>query len=194
MTGRPRTIIRPALPTDHSGLRRLASELAHGPLLSRYGADPQKLGDELCQLCASPALSSPPNDALLVAVTDALSDSAADSHADSYADSVTAHATPLVLGLARYSQSGMFGNLGGYLKLIAVSSAQTGQGMGARLLTAVEDAVRIHSRDLFLLASHFNEGAHRFYSRHGYREVGRLPDYVRPEITELIFWKRLRPK
>lgn len=194
MTGRPRIVIRPACPSDHGGLRVLASELAYGPLLSRYGSDPHKLGDELCQLCTPPAGSATPTESLLVAVVDAQHHGqAAPAAAPPSSTPVTPAPAPL-LGFARYAQSGMFGSLGGYLKLIAIAASHTGQGTGSRLLAAVEDAVRIHSRDLFLLASHFNEGAHRFYGRHGYQEVGRLPDYVRTEITELIFWKRLRPK
>jgi len=162
-------MVRPAQAGDRTGLRELAHELAHGPLLSRYGADPSRLGDELCMLADSDRES----ETLLIAV---------DTGAESMA----------ICGVARFSHSGMFGSFGGYLKLIAVADSQQGRGVGSLLLTQVEQTVAAHSRDLFLLASHFNDAAHRFYDRHGYREIGRLPDYVRPEITELIFWKRLR--
>ena len=184
VTARLRTVVRFAQPSDHHGLRALATALAQGPLLSRYGSDPQKLGEELCQLSNSQAPVQAHREALLVAV----SDSSSDSHSCLGLQTVRP-----VWGLARFTYSGMFGSLGGYLKLIAVADTHTGQGIGAQLLAAVEDHVRAHSRDLFLLASHFNDSAHRFYDRHGYRQVGRLPDYVRTEITELLFWKRLRP-
>ena len=75
--------------------------------------------------------------------------------------------------------------------LVAICRRSGATWSGA-VLSHVEQTVRTHSRDLFLLASHFNEAAHRFYARHGYREVGQLPAYVRPDITEHIFWKRLR--
>ena len=162
-------VVRPAHAGDRMGLRDLAHALAHGPLLSRYGADPSRLGDELCTLADSDRSS----ETLLIAVE-------------------PGSASTAICGVARFSHSGMFGSFGGYLKLIAVADSQQGKGVGSLLLAQVEQAVAAHSRDLFLLASHFNDAAHRFYDRHGYREIGQLPDYVRPEITELIFWKRLR--
>jgi GNAT superfamily N-acetyltransferase len=64
-------------------------------------------------------------------------------------------------------------------------------GIGQRLLDAAEEQVRPISRDMFLLCSDFNVGAQRFYIRQGYVQVGALPDYVVPGITELIFRKRL---
>jgi ribosomal protein S18 acetylase RimI-like enzyme len=44
---------------------------------------------------------------------------------------------------------------------------------------------------VFLLTSDFNEDAQAFYRRLGYQQVGAIPDYVVPGITELIFYKRL---
>ena len=170
--------VRPARPSDGNGLLLLARELAHGPLLSRYAADEARLGAELSAL----ADSDHRTETLLIAEETA-------SHAES-AESVDAAGR--LCALARFSHAGMFGRLGGYLQLIAVAPSHQGQGVGSLLLSHVEQTVRTHSRDLFLLASHFNEAAHRFYARHGYREVGQLPAYVRPDITEHIFWKRLR--
>jgi hypothetical protein len=40
--------------------------------------------------------------------------------------------------------------------------------------------------------SDFNVDAHRFYEKHGYVKVGALPKLVRPDVDELIYWKRLR--
>ena len=61
--------------------------------------------------------------------------------------------------------------------------------MGAALLQEVE--ARATSSDLFLLVSHFNEGAQRFYRRMGYEQIGAIPGYVLPDVTELIFRKVL---
>jgi len=44
---------------------------------------------------------------------------------------------------------------------------------------------------MFLLVSHWNDGARRFYARRGYSEVGRLPAFVRADTDEIICWKRL---
>ncbi len=79
----------------------------------------------------------------------------------------------------------------GYIPLIGVSPAFTGHGIGARLLDAAEAFLAQSSPDIFLTVSDFNEGAQRFYRRQGYKQVGALPDYVLPGVTELIFWKRL---
>ena len=81
-----------------------------------------------------------------------------------------------------------------YLRLIGVYPSATGRGIGAALLSAVEDlALNIGSAsDMFLLTSDFNDGAQRFYKSHGYEQIGAIPDYVVPSITELIFRKRLK--
>ncbi len=65
-------------------------------------------------------------------------------------------------------------------------------GAGTRLLRAFEAEVARESRHAFLLVSDFNQGAQRFYQRHGYARVGALPGLVLPDVAELIYWKRLR--
>jgi GNAT superfamily N-acetyltransferase len=97
------------------------------------------------------------------------------------------------IGFAWFTHQGTFA-AGGYLKLIALVPARVGGGAGSLLLAAVENAVRARSsRHLFLLVSHWNDGARRFYARHGYREVGTLPAFVRADTDEVICWKRLTP-
>ncbi|HEX9104869.1 MAG TPA: GNAT family N-acetyltransferase [Polyangia bacterium] len=95
-------------------------------------------------------------------------------------------------GFAWYLHSGTLG-VGGYLRLIALVPGAEGQGAGAALLDAVEADVATRARHLFLLVSHWNEGARRFYARRGYAEVGRLPAFVRADTDEIICWKRLSP-
>lgn len=168
-----RLLVRVAQGKDTPLITAFARELARGPLLLRYAADPDKLAAELAALAGS----ARPSETLLVALSSAETD---------------APEPPVLYGIARVAHSGMFGSFGGYLKLIAVSERAQGLGIGSVLLSHVEQTVLPHSRDLFLLTSDFNEAAQRFYDRHGYREVGRLPGYVRPEITEVILWKRLR--
>lgn len=94
------------------------------------------------------------------------------------------------VGFAWYLRSGTFG-AGGYLRLIALVPGQEGRGVGGALLDAVEADVAAHARQMFLLVSHWNEGARRFYARRGYVEVGRLPAWVRADTDEIIYWKRL---
>jgi ribosomal protein S18 acetylase RimI-like enzyme len=79
----------------------------------------------------------------------------------------------------------------GYIPLIGVRPGLVGGNIGAELLDAAERFFVLSCQDVFLLVSDFNVGAQRFYQRHGYRQVGALADYVKPGITELLYWKRL---
>jgi ribosomal protein S18 acetylase RimI-like enzyme len=95
-------------------------------------------------------------------------------------------------GFAWYIARGAFG-LSGYLKLLGVSRAARGRGVGAALLAHTEQrALADGQADLFLLVSDFNLAAQRFYAAHGYHHVGAVVDYVCPGIGELIYRKRLR--
>ncbi|BDG04853.1 GNAT family N-acetyltransferase [Anaeromyxobacter oryzae] len=94
-------------------------------------------------------------------------------------------------GLAWFLPAGTLA-MGGYLKLIAVLGAGQGRGTGAALLEAFEAAVARESAHAFLLVSDFNDGAQRFYERHGYRRVGALPGLVLPDVGEVLYWRRLR--
>jgi ribosomal protein S18 acetylase RimI-like enzyme len=92
-------------------------------------------------------------------------------------------------GLVWCMPRGAFGR-STYLRLLGVRADFHGAGLGAALLDAAEQAAA-HTRDMILLVSDFNHGAQRFYERQGYRQVGALPGYVLPDVTELIYRKRL---
>jgi ribosomal protein S18 acetylase RimI-like enzyme len=94
-------------------------------------------------------------------------------------------------GFAFFSTRGQLG-VGGYLKLIALRPGCEGGGRGKALLQEVEARVRASSRHLFLLVSDFNRAAQRFYEREGYHRCGEMPSLVKPEITELLYWRVLR--
>jgi ribosomal protein S18 acetylase RimI-like enzyme len=96
-----------------------------------------------------------------------------------------------VSGFAWIMPRGAFGR-SAYLRLIAVAPDQRGQQLGAHLLRAVEAEAATISPDLFLFVTDFNVGAQRFYLREGFEEVGRVPDFVLPGVTELLYRKRLR--
>lgn len=82
----------------------------------------------------------------------------------------------------------------GYIRLLGVNPQDTSTGVGAQLLSRVESFL-IHQgiNRLLLLCAHWNEGAQRFYMRHGYRLVGRLPNWVLDGTDELIYAKCLSP-
>lgn len=96
-----------------------------------------------------------------------------------------------VRGMAWFLVEGTLA-LGGYLRLIAMAPGSEGKGAGAALLAAFEEEVARTSAHAFLLVSDFNEGAQRFYERHGYVRVGRLPGLVLADVAEVLYWKRLR--
>jgi len=80
-----------------------------------------------------------------------------------------------------------------YLRLIGVRQERARVGVGAALLRAAEEAALKVSRELFLLVSDFNLDARRFYQRQGYQQIGAIPGYVLPDVTELLYWKQLQP-
>ena len=58
---------------------------------------------------------------------------------------------------------------GPYLELLALLPPFQGRGFGATLINWFEDeAVKLGARNLWVCASSFNEGALRFYTRHGF--------------------------
>jgi ribosomal protein S18 acetylase RimI-like enzyme len=79
-----------------------------------------------------------------------------------------------------------------YLRLLLVADEAQGSGLGARLLAAAESRLRPVANHLVLLVTRDNQGARRFYRRHGYRQVGTLPGLARPGLDEVLYWKRLR--
>ena len=104
---------------------------------------------------------------------------------------LVAEADARLVGLAWFLPVGAFA-LGGYLKLIALVPGAEGHGAGSALMDEVERRCAQVTRSLFLLVSDWNDGARRFYAARGYSEVGRVPKLVRPEIDEIICYKRLR--
>src|SRR5258708_24579285 len=82
-------------------------------------------------------------------------------------------------------------DLSSYIRWIVVAPMYQGGGIGRLLLEAAEARARQTGRDIFLLCSDFNVGARRFYERYGYAQVGAMPDYVLPGVTEIIYRKRL---
>jgi GNAT superfamily N-acetyltransferase len=96
-----------------------------------------------------------------------------------------------IRGLAWFLTAGTLA-LGGYLRLIAMLPGAEGKGAGAALLAAFEAETARESRHAFLLVSDFNDGARRFYERHGWVRAGALPGLVLPDVAEVLYWKRLR--
>ena len=83
--------------------------------------------------------------------------------------------------------------LGDYLELLAVAPVARGQGLGGQFLAHVEEIVFGRMKNLFVCVSDFNEGARRFYARHGYEVIGRLPDLLVQGRAEILMRKTKGP-
>ena len=93
-------------------------------------------------------------------------------------------------GFAWCLAEGAFGR-STYLRLIGVCPDCAGKGIGAALLARAEQFALTVGNDLFLLVSDFNTDAQRFYQHQSYEQIGTVPGYVLPDVTELIYRKRL---
>ena len=80
-----------------------------------------------------------------------------------------------------------------YIRWFGVRKELARAGVGAALMRSVEEAASKVSREIFLLVSDFNTDAQRFYQRQGYQQIGAIPGYVLPDVTELLYWKQLPP-
>ncbi len=92
------------------------------------------------------------------------------------------------VGFCWYIERGAF-NRSGYIMLIGVQPDAKGRGIGRALMDRAEAAMFANVPDVFLLVSDFNRDAQQFYARLGYHQVGAIPDYVVPGVTELIYRK-----
>jgi GNAT superfamily N-acetyltransferase len=81
------------------------------------------------------------------------------------------------------------------IKKMLVHRAARGRGIGAALMTQVEDEARRLGRWLLVLDTVPGENGHRLYKRAGWRETGIVPDYAMfPDgrlCDTVIMWKRL---
>lgn len=80
-----------------------------------------------------------------------------------------------------------------YLQLLLVAESHQSRGLGASLVARGEREARASgSRHMVMLVTKTNRRARSFYERHGYRHVGDLPGFVRPEIAETLYLKSWR--
>ncbi|MCS7235072.1 MAG: GNAT family N-acetyltransferase [Armatimonadota bacterium] len=97
-----------------------------------------------------------------------------------------------VLGFVWFQHRGTFVH-SGYVRWIVTAAGARGQGIGSALLRAAEERILRHGPNVFLLVSHFNRRAQRFYRKMGYQRVGVLRHYVHRGIHEWIFRKTRGP-
>jgi GNAT superfamily N-acetyltransferase len=79
---------------------------------------------------------------------------------------------------------------GPYLELLALLPPFQGNGLGAKMMAWFEGhALELGARNLWVCASSFNEGALRFYARHGFRAAASLPGLVADGYDEILLRK-----
>ncbi|MGH7427025.1 MAG: GNAT family N-acetyltransferase [Candidatus Methylomirabilaceae bacterium] len=103
-----------------------------------------------------------------------------------------AHQRKRVLGFIWFRREGTFHH-SGYVRWIAVSPQARTRGVGRRLMRYAEERIFGRGPNVFLLVSAFNRGAQVFYKRLGYGQVGAIPDYLVPGITERLYRKTRGP-
>ncbi len=113
-------------------------------------------------------------------------------YATSHGDYLLGAFEPGLCGFCWILPHGGFGR-SPYLRLIAVSPSAQSRGTGARLLDAAEQEFAPRAKHLFLMVSDFNDRAQKFYAARGYTQVGAVPGYVLPKVTEQIWCKKLVP-
>jgi ribosomal protein S18 acetylase RimI-like enzyme len=98
---------------------------------------------------------------------------------------------PVARGFVWCLRRGAFGR-SPYIRLIGVHPYFASRGFGGVLLEHIEAICSDFNNLLFLLVSDFNLDAQRFYQRHGYQQIGEIPAFVLPDVSELIYCKRLQ--
>ena len=83
--------------------------------------------------------------------------------------------------------------LGDYLELLAVADWARGTGLGGKLLGHIEPIVFGRATNLFACVSDFNAQARAFYKKHGYQEIGPMPNFLIPGSAEILLRKTAGP-
>jgi len=83
--------------------------------------------------------------------------------------------------------------LGDYLELLGVAPWARNTGVGAALLAHVEQIVFARTTNLFACVSDFNAPARAFYKKHGFQEIGPMPDFLIPGSAEMLLRKTAGP-
>ena len=83
--------------------------------------------------------------------------------------------------------------LGDYLELLGVAVWARQKGIGGQLLRHIEKLVFARTKNLFACVSDFNISARAFYKKHGYQEIGPMPNFLIPGSAEILLRKTAGP-
>ena len=105
-------------------------------------------------------------------------------------ESIVATVDEKVAGIALVREKFL---LGDYLELLGVAPWARQAGIGTALLAYVERTVFARTKNLFACVSDFNTSARGFYRKHGFQEIGPMPDFLIPGSAELLLRKTKGP-
>ncbi len=77
------------------------------------------------------------------------------------------------------------------MKILVVDEGYRSQGVGRRLMDALEEHAFRDWPNVYLCVSDFNPAAHAFYRRRGYEEIGLLKDLLLPGKGEILMRKSI---
>jgi len=83
------------------------------------------------------------------------------------------------------------GNIGAYIRMLAVAPTFRGQSIGAQLINYVSQIAAHNIPNLFLICSPDNFRAQKFYKRNGFEQVGIIKDLVVTGHDEILYRKCL---
>ncbi len=96
-----------------------------------------------------------------------------------------------VVGFITIKRDIMYAN---YIRRIVVREDMRSKGIGAQLLTFVEEMTLSSGLpNVFLLTTTTNDKAIKFYEKNGYQKIGRVPNFIEEGMDEYIFWKTKGP-
>jgi GNAT superfamily N-acetyltransferase len=78
---------------------------------------------------------------------------------------------------------------------IAVTPPEKGRGLGSALLTKAEDKIKEAGGRLIIIETSSQAGyerTRRFYQKHAYEAIARIPDFYTPDDDKIILQKRLK--
>ena len=92
------------------------------------------------------------------------------------------------IGFILFELKGAFGKYP-YLHMIVVDEEFRGNGIGKDLINFFENEITADYDKIFLLVGDFNTRAMDLYQKLNYEEVGCLPDFYAPGVTEYLMRK-----
>lgn len=104
---------------------------------------------------------------------------------------IVAKSDDVVVGFITIKPSGV-GNIGSYIRMVAVHKDYRNIGVGEQLVKYIQDkAFEFGMKNIFLICSTDNIRAIRFYERVGFKQVGILDSLIVQKHDEVLF-RRVR--